>query len=86
MASPTLPSAALACVTAFNLATEWGDDGGGEKRERLGARQHRLAHAQAAALRKLYPLELPGRRAYPPASVEAALETLEDMWQSKPKA
>ena len=52
----TLPSSALACVTAFNLATEWGDggDGGeaGEKRERLGARQHRLAHAQAAALPK----------------------------------
>ena len=94
----TLPSSALACVTAFNLATEWGDGGGGgeagEKRERLGARQHRLAHAQAAALRKLFPLELRrpsssanfGRRAYPPASVEAALETLDDMWQSKPKA
>ena len=50
------PGPALVCVTMANIATEQPPLAADGSRLRLAARQHGFAHAQAAALRHLFPL------------------------------
>ena len=47
---------ALLCVTMANIATEQPPQGSDGVAMRVAARQHKFAHTQAAALRRLFPL------------------------------